>query len=147
MCVEILAARNVEHPAVIGKRNQQGWRDSVRRLGKRRAEIRLAKDSRTPKAQTAHDQGKSRQRERPKVARGPRGSMRRFSRQPALQTLAEACGKLEHAIVAVQFYDVTGAIEYRGAMLAFLEVSFHRRAERGIDIALDEIGDLLPHVF
>ena len=61
-----------------------------------------------------------------------------------IEPLTEVLGNLENFSIGDQFHDIPRAVQNRGAMIAVLKMFFHARAQRGIDLVIDEVRDFPP---
>ena len=74
------------------------------------------------------------------------------SRQPFLQTTPIARRRRDrefvyHALVGIQRNYIARPFQHGPALLARKKMRVHRRAQPGIDVALNVVRDLLPHLF
>lgn len=61
-----------------------------------------------------------------------------------VEPLTEVLRDFEHFSIRDQFHYIAGAVQNSRAMIAVLKVFFHTRAQRGIDLVIDEVRDFAP---
>ncbi len=67
--------------------------------------------------------------------------------QSSLQSPPKSRWHLDHPLVAIQPDHIPRPLQHRRAALACAEMLVHRRAQRGVDFALEIIRNLVPHPF
>ena len=67
-------------------------------------------------------------------------------KQSSVQTLAEACGQLDHSSVAQQLHNVPHPVVDCGAVSAAREVALNAEAQFRRDIALQVVGQLTANL-
>ena len=60
--------------------------------------------------------------------------------------LSKVCRQFDHTVISIKPHYISGSFKYGGAVLATANVIFNRLTQFGREIAIQVVGNLLPHL-